>query len=71
MAVVLAYTPPAFGHLFPFCALLTEMAGRGHEIHVRTLAAGVDMCRGLGFKAAPVDAHLEDLQPSSAAGVLV
>ena len=70
MAVVLAYTPPAFGHLFPFCALLTEMAGRGHEIHVRTLAAGVDLCRDLGFKAAPVDARLEDLQPSGAAGVL-
>ena len=37
MAVVLAYTSPAIGHLFPFCALLGELAARGHEIHVRTL----------------------------------
>lgn len=62
MAVVLAYTAPAIGHLYPFCALLNEMAARGHEIHVRTLAAGVDLCLGQGFKAAPVDARIEQLQ---------
>jgi hypothetical protein len=38
MARILAYTSPALGHLFPFSALLLEMAARGHEIHLRTLS---------------------------------
>lgn len=50
------------GHLFPFCALLRELAARGHEIHVRTMASGVDLCLGEGFKAAPVDPRIEMLQ---------
>lgn len=62
MAVVLAYTSPAIGHLFPFCALLDELAARGHQIHVRTLNAGVDPCRRLGFVAEPVDPRIESLQ---------
>ena len=62
MAVVLAYTSPAIGHLFPFCALLTELASRGHRVHVRTLHAGVDLCRQLGFTAEPVDPRIESLQ---------
>jgi UDP:flavonoid glycosyltransferase YjiC (YdhE family) len=62
MATVLAYTSPAIGHLFPFCALLTELAARGHRIHVRTLGAGVDLCRQLGFTAEPVDPRIESLQ---------
>jgi UDP:flavonoid glycosyltransferase YjiC (YdhE family) len=71
MAVVLAYTAPAIGHLFPFCALLTELAARGHEIHVRTMASGVDLCLGEGFKAAPVDPRIEELQSEeSTRGVL-
>ena len=40
MAVVLAYTTLAIGHLFPFCALLTELASRGHQVHARTLHVG-------------------------------
>jgi hypothetical protein len=55
MAVVLAYTSPAIGHPFPFCALLGELAARGHQIHVRTLASGVGVCRRLGFAAERVD----------------
>ncbi|KMO71999.1 glycosyltransferase [Mycolicibacterium chlorophenolicum] len=62
MAVVLAYTSPALGHLFPFCALLTELASRGHQVHLRTLAAGVDLARELGFTAAPVHPGIEALQ---------
>jgi MGT family glycosyltransferase len=62
MAVVLAYTSPAIGHLFPFCALLTELASRGHRVHVRTLHAGVDLCRQLGFTAERVDPRIESLQ---------
>lgn len=62
MAVVLAYTSPAIGHLYPFCALLTELASRGHRVHVRTLHAGVDLCRKLGFMAERVDPRIESIQ---------
>jgi len=62
MAVVLAYTSPAIGHLYPFCALLDELAARGHQIHVRTLASGVELCRRLGFAADRVDPRVEALQ---------
>lgn len=62
MAVVLAYTSPALGHLFPFCALLCELAARGHQVHVRTLSSGVPLCRRLGFAAQPVDRRIEALQ---------
>ncbi|MGE0216603.1 glycosyltransferase [Mycolicibacterium sp.] len=62
MAVVLAYTAPAIGHLYPFCAVLGELAARGHDVHVRTLAAGVDLCLAEGFKAAAVAPRIEELQ---------
>ncbi|CAN5454822.1 glycosyltransferase [soil metagenome] len=62
MAVVLAYMSPAIGHLFPYCALLSELADRGHEIHVRTLYSGVELCRRLGFTAQRVDPRIESLQ---------
>ncbi len=70
MAVVLAYTAPAIGHLFPFCAQLTELAARGHEIHVRTLGAGVSLCRGLGFQAEPVDHRIEAVRGGDVGSVL-
>ncbi|MBI3214487.1 MAG: glycosyltransferase [Mycobacterium sp.] len=62
MAVILAYTAPAIGHLFPFCALLSELASRGHDIHVRTLESGVAVCHGLGFAAERVDPRIEAVQ---------
>lgn len=62
MAVVLAYMSPALGHLFPFCGLLGELASRGHRIQVRTLRAGVELCRQQGFAAEAVDARIEALQ---------
>ncbi|CAN5242208.1 glycosyltransferase [soil metagenome] len=62
MAVVLAYMSPAIGHLFPYCALLTELAGRGHQVHVRTLESGVALSRRLGFVAQRVDPRIESLQ---------
>lgn len=71
MAVVLAYTSPAIGHLFPFCALLTELASRGHVVHVRTLASGVDLCRRLGFVAEAVDPRLEQLQSAESHGCVL
>ena len=62
MAVVLAYMSPAIGHLFPFCALLSELSARGHQIHVRTLDSGIDLCRRSGFAAQRIDPRIECLQ---------
>jgi MGT family glycosyltransferase len=62
MATILAYTSPALGHFFPISALLTELAGRGHTIHVRTLSAGVDIGRQLGFTAEPIDPRIEAIE---------
>jgi UDP:flavonoid glycosyltransferase YjiC (YdhE family) len=65
MATVLAYTSPARGHLFPATAILLELARRGHQIEVRTLASEVEAMRALGFGVAPVDARIPALvEPS-------
>ena len=59
MATILAYTSPALGHLFPFSALLVELAGRGHKIHLRTLSTGVQTGRSLGFATDTIDPRIE------------
>ena len=59
MATILAYTSPALGHLFPFSALLSELSGRGHNIHLRTLSTGVEMGRRLGFTTDTIDPRIE------------
>jgi MGT family glycosyltransferase len=59
MAVILAYGSPALGHLLPLGALLDELAGRGHQIHLRTLASEVAAMRGVGFHAEAVDPRIE------------
>lgn len=59
MAVILAYSSPALGHLYPLGALLRELAGRGHEIHLRTLAAEVPTMREIGMRAEAVDPRIE------------
>jgi MGT family glycosyltransferase len=61
MANILAYTSPALGHLYPFAALLQELARRGHEIHLRTLSTGVQMGRNLGFSTDAIDPRIEAL----------
>jgi MGT family glycosyltransferase len=61
MATILAYTSPALGHLFPFSALLNELESRGHEIHLRTLSAGVQMGQDLGFTTDAIDPRIEAL----------
>ena len=58
---ILAYTSPARGHLFPIVPILDELARRGHEIAVRTLAAEVPMLRERGFSAAPIAAAIEQM----------
>lgn len=59
MAVILAYGSPSLGHLFPISALLRELARRGHQVHVRTMAAGITSMRKAGYLAEPVDPRIE------------
>jgi len=59
MARVLAYTSPARGHLFPITPVLDELAGRGHEVALRTLASEVEVMRARGFDVAPLDPAIE------------
>ncbi len=59
MAVILAYGSPALGHLYPLAALLRELADRGHQVHVRTLAGEVPAMRGIGLRAEAVDPRIE------------
>lgn len=59
MSRVLAYTSPARGHLYPLVPVLLELAARGHDVHVRTLACEVAMVRGLGLAAEPIDPAIE------------
>ena len=59
MARVLAYTSPARGHLFPLTPVLDELRNRGHDIALRTLGSQVELMRGRGFDAAPIDRAIE------------
>nr|WP_090273631.1 glycosyltransferase [Mycolicibacterium komanii] len=59
MATILAYTSPALGHLLPMSAILSELANRGHSIHLRTLSAGVGAGRSLGFATEAIDPDIE------------
>lgn len=61
MATILAYTPPSTGHLLPMLALLGELAGLGHRVHVRTYAGGVPAARAAGLTADAVDPRIEDI----------
>lgn len=61
MAVILAYGSPSLGHLLPLSALLGELARRGHQVHLRTMSAGVRRMRGLGFETEAVDPRIEDI----------
>jgi MGT family glycosyltransferase len=59
---VLAYTSPARGHLYPLVPVLDELAGRGHEIVVYTLASEIAMLEARGFEAAPITPAIEAVQ---------
>jgi hypothetical protein len=62
MATILAYTSPALGHLLPISALLSELASRGHTIHVRTISTGADVGRRLGFHTDAIDPRIEQIE---------
>ena len=56
---VLAYTSPARGHLNPMMGPLLELARRGAEVHVRTLASEVAAVRASGLRCEPIDPRIE------------
>jgi MGT family glycosyltransferase len=58
---VLAYTSPARGHLTPMMGPLLELKRRGAEVHVRTLAAGVENVRAAGIEAEPIAPAIEEV----------
>jgi len=62
MAKILAYTSPALGHALPISALLSELARRGHAIHLRTLSAGVETGQRLGFSTDTIDPRIEAIE---------
>jgi len=75
VAVILAYGSPALGHLLPTGALLAELVRRGHDVHLRTMSAGVSTMRLAGMHAEPVDPAIEaiagnDWEARNALGVL-
>ena len=59
MAKILAYQSPAMGHFFPISVLLTELRNRGHDVALRTLAAGVQAGLDMGFATDSVDPRIE------------
>ncbi|EHB54923.1 glycosyl transferase family protein [Mycolicibacterium rhodesiae JS60] len=62
MAKILAYTSPALGHMLPISSLLTELASRGHRIHLRTLSTAVEMATQFGFEASAIDPRIEAIE---------
>ena len=62
MATILAYTSPALGHVLPISALLSELSGRGHAVHLRTLSAGVEIGQRLGFTTDTIDPRIEAIE---------
>jgi MGT family glycosyltransferase len=59
---ILVYTSPARGHLFPIVPTILELAARGHELSVRTLASQVELLAALGIDAGPIDARIEQIE---------
>jgi MGT family glycosyltransferase len=62
MARVLAYNSPASGHVFPCAAVLLELQGRGHDVHVRTRSTDVGCLGAIGLRAEPVDPAIEAIE---------
>lgn len=62
MSTILAYGSPALGHLLPVATLLADLAERGHEVHLRTLAAGLSRGQRLGIQTKAVDPRIEEIE---------
>jgi UDP:flavonoid glycosyltransferase YjiC (YdhE family) len=59
MARVLVYTSPARGHLYPIMGPATELARRGQDVHVVTLADEVALVRSQGLSAEAMNPAIE------------
>jgi UDP:flavonoid glycosyltransferase YjiC (YdhE family) len=59
---VLAYTSPARGHLNPMMGPLLELARRGAEVHLRTVASQVEAVQAAGLHAEPIDPAIEAIE---------
>jgi MGT family glycosyltransferase len=64
LSLVLAYTSPARGHLFPLVPILTELRRRGHAVALRTLSSEVESLRSLGIEAQPIAPAIEAMPHS-------
>jgi len=62
VARILAYTSPALGHMLPISALLSELAQRGHSVHLRTLSSAVGIGNRLDFETSAIDPRIEDIE---------
>jgi UDP:flavonoid glycosyltransferase YjiC (YdhE family) len=62
MSRILAYTSPGRGHLFPVTSILDELARRGHEIALRTLASQAPLLERRGFRVAPISPDVEAIE---------
>jgi UDP:flavonoid glycosyltransferase YjiC (YdhE family) len=47
MGMILAYTSPARGHLYPLVPVLDELRSRGHDVALCTLSSEVELMRSL------------------------
>ncbi|MGN6256915.1 MAG: glycosyltransferase [Solirubrobacterales bacterium] len=62
MSLVLAYTAPARGELYPLVPVLDELRERGHRIALRTLSSEVETMRRRGLDATAIAPEVEALQ---------
>jgi len=65
MPTIYAYTSPAAGHAFPLVPGLLELQARGHDVHLRTAPALVDVIRAAGLhNVEPVDPRVPAIEAS-------
>lgn len=62
MARILIYISPSSGHTFPPVPTALELSARGHEVVVRSGAAGVAPLRAAGLEADAVDPRIEAIE---------
>ncbi len=62
MARILLYMSPSSGHTFPPVPTALELSARGHEVVVRTGAAGVPPLKAVGLEADAVDPRIEAIE---------
>ncbi|QGN32268.1 glycosyltransferase [Microlunatus sp. Gsoil 973] len=65
MARILAYTPPATGHVFPLVPGLLALQQHGHHVHVRTSPKVVDVLGRSGLDASSVAPAVLDPTPTA------